>query len=99
MCGRPAGGKCLSRNSGGLTRPRCRPEARVMLSVMAYRMTALERAFQLARSGQVTTMTEVVKSLKRDGYDTNQIQRPALLRQLTGLIKAARLEAMNAPLT
>ena len=35
-------------------------------------MTALERAFQLARSGQVSTVEEIKTSLRRDGYFTNQ---------------------------
>ncbi len=63
-----------------------------MLDAMDHRMTALERAFQLARSGQVSTITEIVGSLKRDRYDTRQIEGPALKRQLMNLIKAARLE-------
>ena len=53
------------------------------------RMTALERAFQLARSGQVSTITDIVGSLKRNGYSTSQIEGPLLKRQLTGLIKVA----------
>lgn len=57
-------------------------------------MTALERAFQLARSGQVSKVSEIVLSLKRDRYDVRQIEGPALRRQLTDLIKAARLNAM-----
>lgn len=59
-------------------------------------MTALERAFQLAKSGQVSTITEMVKSLRRDRYDTRQIEGPALRRQLTSLIKAARLDDRTA---
>jgi hypothetical protein len=57
---------------------------------MDHRLTTLERAFQLARSGQVSTITEIVKSLKRDGYSTDQIEGAVLKRQLTDLIKAAR---------
>ena len=60
-------------------------------------MTALERAFQLARSGQVSTITEIIGSLSRDRYDTRQIQGPALRRQLMDLIRAARLDDINAP--
>jgi hypothetical protein len=32
---------------------------------MEHRMTALERAFQLARSGRVSTIADIVGSLKR----------------------------------
>ncbi len=60
-----------------------RPQSRVM--------TALERAFTLARSGQVSKISEILKSLRRDQYDTRQLDGPALRRQLTDLIKAARL--------
>ncbi len=58
-------------------------------------MTALERAFQLARSGRVAGLTEIITSLKRDGYSANQIEGPALKRQLAALIKAARKESEN----
>ena len=53
-------------------------------------MTALEKAFDLARSGEVSSNSEIVDSLKRHGYDTGQMQGPALRRQLTALIRAAR---------
>jgi hypothetical protein len=57
---------------------------------MDHRMTALERAFQLARSGQVSGLSEIVKALSREGYSGNHIEGPALRRQLAGLIKTAR---------
>jgi hypothetical protein len=53
-------------------------------------MTALERAFQLARSGSVAGLTDIIRSLERDGYSAGQIEGPLLRRQLTDLIKAAR---------
>lgn len=59
---------------------------------MDHRMTTLERAFQLARSGQYSGITEILKSLKREGYATDQIQGQVLKRQLTKLIRAARPE-------
>jgi hypothetical protein len=63
---------------------------------MDQKMTALERAFQLARSGRVAGLTDIVSSLKRDGYSTNQIEGPVLKRQLADLIKAARKETENS---
>jgi hypothetical protein len=54
-------------------------------------MTALERAFQIAKSGEVSGLTEIVKALKREGYSPDQIEGPALKRQLANLIKAARV--------
>jgi hypothetical protein len=53
-------------------------------------MTALERAFQLARSGQVSGLSEIAEALKGEGYSANQIEGPSLRRQLTGLIDTAR---------
>ncbi len=70
-----------------------------MLGGMDQRMTALERAFQLARSGQVSTLTDIVGSLRRDGYNISQIEGPALKRQLRDLIRAALLEDINTPRT
>jgi hypothetical protein len=57
---------------------------------MDHRMTALERAFQLARSGRVSTIADIVGSLKRSGYSIDQIEGRTLKRQLANLIRAAR---------
>ena len=57
---------------------------------MDQRMTELERAFQLARSGRVTGLTDIITTLKRDGYSASQIEGPLLKRQLADVIKAAR---------
>jgi hypothetical protein len=66
---------------------------------MDQKMTALERAFQLARSGRIAGLTEIVISLNREGYSSNQIEGRLLKRQLADLIKAARKESMDsAPL-
>jgi hypothetical protein len=56
---------------------------------MDCRMTALERAFQSARSGQARRTRDIIASLKREGYSTEQIHGPELMRQLSNLIKAA----------
>jgi hypothetical protein len=63
-----------------------------------HRMTTMERAFHLARSGKFTTITEVLTSLDREGYSAGQIQGPLLRRQLTDLIKAARPEPLDRDL-
>jgi hypothetical protein len=57
---------------------------------MDHRVTALERAFQLARFGQVSELSDIVEALRREGYSTDQMQGRTLRRQLTDLIKAAR---------
>ncbi len=59
---------------------------------MHQRMTITERAFHLARSGRFTRLADVLTTLDRDGYSASQIQGPLLRRQLTDLIKAARLD-------
>jgi hypothetical protein len=61
-----------------------------MISVMDHRTTALERAFQLAKSGEVSGVPGIRKALEREGYFGSQIEGPLLKRQLVGLIKAAR---------
>ncbi len=57
---------------------------------MDHRMTALERAFQLAKSGQVSRVEEITNALYREGYSRDQIQGSVLRRQLSDLIKVAR---------
>ena len=57
---------------------------------MEANLFALERAFQLARSGQVADVKDIKAQLKREGYDLGQITGSALIRQLQGVIKAAR---------
>lgn len=61
-----------------------------MLGEMEQRMTALERAFQLARSGRVAGVTDIITLLNREGYYGSQIEGRHLKRQLADLIKAAR---------
>ena len=61
-------------------------------------MSALERAFQLAKSGEVAGITEIATSLNREGYSASQIEGPVLKRQLANLIKAARkTDVSSAP--
>ena len=57
---------------------------------MDQKMTALERAFQLARSGRVAGLAEIIASLNHEGYSASQIEGRMLKRQLADLIKAAR---------
>jgi hypothetical protein len=61
-----------------------------------HKVSALERAFQLARSGQVANVEDIKKRLKREGYDVSSAYDGRSLRsQLRHLIKAARLGAVN----
>ena len=61
-----------------------------MRGTMDHTITAIERAFQLAKSGSYATITDIRKQLTAEGYGVGQITWGALLKQLKALIKAAR---------
>jgi hypothetical protein len=54
-----------------------------------YRVSALERAFELARSGTIRDISQIKGALVREGYDTGQIEGPMLVRQLRALIRSS----------
>jgi hypothetical protein len=58
------------------------------------KFSALERAFQLARSGRIGTVDDIKKQLKQEGYDVRSrgYAGLSLRSQLRELIKAAHLE-------
>jgi hypothetical protein len=56
---------------------------------MSNRLTALERAFQLARSGVPNSVQEIKKRLNSEGYLTAQIDGTALHKQLRALIRVS----------
>jgi hypothetical protein len=56
---------------------------------MTFRLTALERAFELAKSGDYATVGDVTKQLKAEGFATSQITGPSLSRQLRELCTQA----------
>jgi len=56
---------------------------------MPHRPTALERAFDLARSGECATVQDVRQRLKADGYSDAQVSGPMLTKQLRELCNAA----------
>ena len=51
--------------------------------------TAIERAFDLAKSGKFKTVLAIRRELSREGYSTIQIAGPVLMRQLRDAMKAA----------
>jgi hypothetical protein len=51
-----------------------------MLSSRDHRITALERALQLARSGEVGGIPYIRKTLKREGYSEDQLQGSSVKR-------------------
>ena len=56
---------------------------------MDRRPTALERAFELARSGKCANVAQIRLQLKAEGYARDQLTGPALLRQIRDLCIAA----------
>jgi LmbE family N-acetylglucosaminyl deacetylase len=56
-------------------------------------LTALERAFELARSGKCLGVHDIVLHLHSEGYSVAQIEGPQLKKQLLDLIN----EATNPP--
>lgn len=54
-----------------------------------FRPTALERAFELAKTGDYATVSDVTKQLKAEGFATTQITGPSLSKQLRELCTQA----------
>jgi len=52
--------------------------------------TAIERAFQLAKSGRYASLDHIQKALKAEGYSRNEAAGPSLNKQLKGLIRSAQ---------
>jgi hypothetical protein len=55
---------------------------------MDHGITAVERAFQLARSSACTCVKDIKERLMAEGYSANQISGRVLSKQLQALIKA-----------
>jgi hypothetical protein len=51
--------------------------------------TALERAFELARSGRYANVELIRRAVSAEGYFQAQIEGPELTRQLRAIIAAA----------
>ena len=60
------------------------------LQGMQANTTALERAFELARSGACVSIVEIKQRLKAEGYSRNVIMGRQLLAQLKAVIEKAR---------
>jgi hypothetical protein len=72
---------------------------RDMLSLMDQGTTALERAFELARSGDHRSIDQIKQRLRAEGYSDAQVTGGTLSRQLRALIRSARnvKAAIGAP--
>ncbi len=54
---------------------------------MDSRISQLERAFQLANSGRCTTVADIKRKLREEGYMDDQVEGPTLFGQLNSLMK------------
>lgn len=57
---------------------------------MTYRVTALERAFELARSGNYPSIADIKRQLNAEGLSAAQVTGAVLVRQLRELIQQAK---------
>jgi hypothetical protein len=60
------------------------------VSIVDQNITALERAFQLAKSGNVATIDAIRHQLKAEGYSVATVTGNTLTRQLRALIHASQ---------
>lgn len=60
---------------------------------MDQNVTSIERAFQLAKSGACVSITDLKKLLKSEGYSADQIEGRVISKQLTTLIRNARVDS------
>lgn len=58
--------------------------------------SALERAFQLAKSGDFANVHHIKQRLAKEGYSAEQVNGPKLLAQLRLLIATARSSAAQS---
>jgi hypothetical protein len=57
---------------------------------VAHEASTVERAFQLARTGEFASVEDLKRKLRAEGYSIATITGPTLLRQLRELIKTGR---------
>jgi hypothetical protein len=55
---------------------------------MDHKATVLERAFALAKSGTCTSIPDIKKQLRKEGYSVAQIVGKSLSKQLQALLRA-----------
>lgn len=56
---------------------------------MDFRLTALERAFALAKSGGCAGIGDIRRQLQAEGYALHSLEGPTLIRQLRELCTAS----------
>jgi pentatricopeptide repeat protein len=56
---------------------------------MESRRTPVERAFELAKSGKFSSVDEIMRQMKAEGFSVTQITGGSLRKQLMALIRKA----------
>jgi hypothetical protein len=56
------------------------------------RLSQLERAFELAKSGRCTTVADIKRKLREEGYLDDQVEGRLLFSQLNALMKQSARE-------
>jgi len=51
------------------------------------RVSQLERAFELARSGRCMSVADIKRKLREEGYQDDQVEGPVLFGQLNSLMR------------
>ncbi|HEY8575829.1 MAG TPA: hypothetical protein VIL88_05765 [Devosia sp.] len=59
---------------------------------MDIRKTPLERAFEMARSGEYASVSDIKKKLHREGVSLEQISGGSLMKQLREILNQARAD-------
>jgi len=63
---------------------------------MDYGLTALERAFQLAKAGNCHSVPDIKKQLRAEGFSVAQITGKSLYKQLKGLLQGHASQKLEA---
>lgn len=62
---------------------------------MDNRLSQLERAFELASSGRCTTVADIKRKLREEGYLDDQVEGRLLFNQLNALMKKSTREPQS----
>lgn len=63
---------------------------------MTFKLTAIERAFEIAKFGSAGSVSTIRSQLKAEGYDPNAFQGKKVSAQLRAVIQKARKERGRA---
>lgn len=82
--GKPCGNSCIAKDKVG------HKWRASMIQQQEGKPGAVQRAFELAKSGACAGVKDVRARLNAEGYSPRQIEGPSLLKQLRSLLREAR---------